>query len=864
MIYLKDILEATQGHLFAKARARRFTDLVFDSRRLDDLSQSRRYGDGPLFVAVKTGTGDGHDHAVEAVHRGATGILCQRVPDGLPPDITCVVVEDTRRALLDWAHYILRKHGTRVIAVTGSSGKTVTKEAIASVLNARFSVFRNYGSYSGRYGLPIALGRLEPSHRTAVLELAADSIDEIRDLARLTQPRIGVVTTINTAHVDNLGSIEAIEREKGHLVEALPSSGWAVLNRDDPRVWRMRDRTSAQVISYGFDPRADYVASKAQYTESGLSFHVSSLATTGLDAADFQSQQISLHLMGRHHIYAALAALAVAQIHGIPIHDIVAALGEFQPLPGRLHLIPGQHHVTLLDDSYDAQLACTLAALDAQKDHFPTRRRIAVLGGLRGGQDTRDAYQQIGEHAARTADVLVLKGEQTDTLRQAALAAGMVASQVFETFTNHEAIRYLARITGPDDVVLIKGAREARMEEITRALMMHPEHAPALLVRQEEAYRHVHLALPQRPTWIEVDLEAIAHNLRQVHRTIGEQTDVMVVLKADGYGHGAMRIARTVLNNGARMLGVACLSEAVALRRGGIEAPILVLGYTPAWQALEAVLEEITVTAFDLETLRALSRSAGEVGRTATVHIKVDTGMGRLGLLPEDVLPVLRKAIVLPNLVVEGIFTHFSVADASDQAYTRAQLDRFTAVLRQAQESGIEIPVVHAANSAAILTMPEARFGLVRLGIALYGLAPSPETPLPDGFRPALSFKTRIAQVKALPPGSFVSYGNAYQTEGYERIAVIPVGYADGFRRAPRHWGEVLVRGQRAAIVGRVCMDQTMINVSHIPDARQGDQVVLIGQQGGAVITVDEVAQRLGTINYEVVSEILARVPRIS
>jgi alanine racemase len=318
------------------------------------------------------------------------------------------------------------------------------------------------------------------------------------------------------------------------------------------------------------------------------------------------------------------------------------------------------------------------------------------------------------------------------------------------------------------------------------------------------------------------------------------------------------------MNNGARMLGVACLSEGVLLRRAEIDAPILALGYTPAWQARDAVLNEITATVFDLDTTRAFSRAAGEVGQTARVHVKVDTGMGRLGLLPDQVLPFLRQAVLLPHLEIEGILTHFSVADEADKSYTRWQLDRFAAVLAQVREAGIHVPLAHAANSAALLTLPEARFDMVRLGIALYGLAPSPDTPLPPGFRPALSFKTRVAQVKALSPGSAVSYGNTYRTQGKETIAAIPVGYADGFRRAPAHWGHVLVRGQRAPIVGRVCMDQTMIDVTHIPGVRQGDEVVLIGQQGTESITVEQVAERLGTINYEVVSEILARVPRVS
>jgi alanine racemase len=769
------------------------------------------------------------------------------------------VVRDTRQALLDWAQFILHKYGTRVIAVTGSSGKTVTKEAIAAVLGTRVSVFRNYGSYSGRYGLPIALGRLQPLHRIAVLELAADTIDEISDLARLTQPSVGVVTTINEAHIDTLGSLDAIEREKSRLIDALPEHGIAVLNRDDPRVWRMRTQTSAEIISYGLDPGADYVAQNVQCTESGLRFDVSYHA----DGTE-HSCPCTLCLFGRHHIYAALAAIAVGRAHGVPVSEITEALGELHPVPGRLNTIAGLNDTILLDDSYDAELACTLAALDALSEHFCGRRRVAVLGSLRSQTNSADACRRIGVRAAQVADQLVLKGEHTQAIRQAALSEGMDRARIYESFTNLGVVRYLAQSTGPGDSVLVKGARGERMEEITRGLMRYPERAPALLVRQESVFRHVQLSLPQRPTWLEVDLEAIAHNLRQVRDLVGDGVAVMVVLKADGYGHGAERVARTAVNNGARMLGVACLSEGVALRRSGIESPILVLGYTPAWQAREAVLNDITVTVFDLETVRAFDRVAGGVGQVAKVHIKVDTGMGRLGLLPDDVLPVLQQATSMSNLLVEGLFTHFSVADEADKSYTRTQIARFKRVLQSAAKEGVTIPLVHASNSAAILTLPEARFDMVRLGIALYGLPPSKATLLPENFRPALSFKTRIAQVKTLPPGSFVSYGNTYQTQGYERIAVIPVGYADGFRRAPSHWGEVLVRGQRASIVGRVCMDQTMINVSNIPDVRQGDEVVLIGRQGEAVITVSEVAERLGTINYEVISEILARVPRIS
>ncbi len=307
---------------------------------------------------------------------------------------------------------------------------------------------------------------------------------------------------------------------------------------------------------------------------------------------------------------------------------------------------------------------------------------------------------------------------------------------------------------------------------------------------------------------------------------------------------------------------MASINEGLDLRKAGVSAPILVLGFTPAWQARELVLNGLTATVFDMDVARALNRAAGQLDSQVRVHIKVDTGMGRLGLLPDDVVPFALALGSLSHLVMEGIFTHFSVADA-DLVYTRGQVDCFGQVLDALSSVGVEFSLAHAANSAAILSLPESHFRMVRLGLAMYGLHPSPQLPCPADFRPALSFKTQVAQVKTLPPGSFVSYGNTYQTTGEQRIAVIPVGYADGFRRAPRHWGQVLVRGQRVPIVGRVCMDQTMIDVTTVPDVRQGDEVVLIGEQGGERITAESVAERLGTINYEVVSEILARVPRV-
>jgi alanine racemase len=266
---------------------------------------------------------------------------------------------------------------------------------------------------------------------------------------------------------------------------------------------------------------------------------------------------------------------------------------------------------------------------------------------------------------------------------------------------------------------------------------------------------------------------------------------------------------------------------------------------------------------YSLEVAKHLSRAARLQGdRAARVHIKVDTGMARLGVAPAEAWLLVEQIASLPNLEIEGIFTHLATADSADPSYARQQLRRFEEVLAELARHDVRPRYVHAANSAALLTLPEARYNLVRAGIALYGLRPSGDVGCPPDFRSALSFKTQVAQVKHLPPGSCVSYGCTFRTARPSQIAVIPVGYGDGFRRTPANGGCVLVRGQRAPIVGVVCMDMCMIDVTEIPGVRQGDEVVIVGEQGGDRITVDELARNFGTINYEVVTQILPRVPR--
>jgi alanine racemase len=291
--------------------------------------------------------------------------------------------------------------------------------------------------------------------------------------------------------------------------------------------------------------------------------------------------------------------------------------------------------------------------------------------------------------------------------------------------------------------------------------------------------------------------------------------------------------------------------------------PRLVVGWTPGWLAESAIQNGVACTLCDLETAGEFARAAQAIGGLARVHVKVDTGMHRLGFMPDEAAEAIAKIASLDGLILEGVFTHYAKADEADPAYTYGQFEKFKRVLDEVEARGIHVPIRHCANSPTILRFPEMHLDMVRPGIILHGLDPSDDVFCPSDFKPVMTLKTLIASVKVLPPGSLVSYGGTYRTQGYERIAVIPIGYADGFRRKPNNWGEVLVHGQRAPIVGRVCMDQCMINVTHIPEVQLGDEVVLIGAQGNDRMRAEDVAVKLGTNNYETTSMVMARVPRV-
>ena len=363
-------------------------------------------------------------------------------------------------------------------------------------------------------------------------------------------------------------------------------------------------------------------------------------------------------------------------------------------------------------------------------------------------------------------------------------------------------------------------------------------------------------------SWVEVDLDNFIGNLKEIKRLIGPHVDFMQAVKADAYGHGAIEISNVALKNGARMLGVANADEGVQLRVSGIEAPIVILGPSTESEIEEIIKYNLTPSVSDLTFARKLQKAVKKAGSTISVHIEVDTGMGRGGTMHSEALQLIRDVLALPDITLEGIFTHLASSEITIP-YNDQQWQLFSNLLTELEARNIKIPIRHMDNSGAILNYPQFNLDMVRPGIMTYGIYPSPATEAKARLAPVMSFKTTIVLIKDFPPGYGIGYNSTYITKEKTRIATIPVGYGDGYGIVLSNQGEALINGKRAPIVGRISMDLCTIDVTNIPDCAVGDEVVLLGKQGNEYISANEIAAKAKTISYEVLCALGKRAPRI-
>ncbi len=366
------------------------------------------------------------------------------------------------------------------------------------------------------------------------------------------------------------------------------------------------------------------------------------------------------------------------------------------------------------------------------------------------------------------------------------------------------------------------------------------------------------------PIKAEINLKTFKENLQEIRRIVKPEAKIIAVVKANAYGHGIVKMANSALEFGADLLAVARTTEAIQLRKNDIYSPILVLGYSTEDEIIPLIMNNIAFTVYDYESAEIINAYAKKFNRQAVIHIKIDTGMSRLGFVSKiSTVEKIKRIIDLSNIFLEGIYTHFADADNYDKNYTLMQLRQFNDFLTLLKKNSIYIPIIHAANSAAVIDHPEAHFNAVRPGIAMYGIYPSEFVNKNKlNLTPIMTLKAQVAQVRVITKGTKVGYGCRFTADRNMKIATLPIGYADGFTRMLKN-GNVIIDGIKAPIIGTICMDQCMVSVDHIPNVKRGDEVVIIGKQKECIITLEDIAAKLGTINYEVACMVSFRIPRI-
>ncbi len=779
---------------------------------------------------------NGNDFALDALRNGIKAavvsdpvVFDQEIPVGA----TIIETTDSLLSLQELAAEYRKSFTIPVIGITGSNGKTLVKEMLASIMCLDRRTYRSPLSYNTQIGAALGLLGMRREHEIAIIEAGISLPGEMERLERMIKPDYGILTVISKAHIGGLGTLQKTFQQKKELFKSLGPSSFLVLNADDEISMRLKNETRARVVSFGFSEIADVRALNwREHPEKGSTF---------LMKLFDEEVEINLFAPGRFNILNALAASAAARMMNVGHEFIKRGLAEFRPSPMRLEIHTTVTGVTLINDTYNSDPASIRGALDVLSKIGAGRRKIAIVSEMLDlGLHSSEEHLAVGQEVAKVnVDYLITVGENAALIGRAALQGGIARDRISNVRTYDEAARELEKIMNSGDVVLFKGSRWFRLERLAKELVGSIG-----------------------PTRLTVDLDAIASNIKAIRSMAGPGVELMSVVKSFGYGNDSIRTSRVALDNGVTYLAVAFPDEGASLRENRVDAPILVFNVLPE-QVDKVVRYGLSAVVASEELAESLNCAASSSNRIKT-HIKIDTGMGRSGIWHECADEFVKYVSTMPNLDVEGIMTHFSSADdPQSDFYTLEQVKAFDDLIARLESAGHKFRYIHAANTSALVRFPQTRYNMVRPGLAIYGMYPSDAVRNLIDLEQVITFTTKISQIKEHPPGRCISYNRRFVTCRDSRIATLNVGYNDGYPRFQSNIGEVLVKGHRASVVGTVCMDTMMIDVSEIPDASVGDEVVLIGRQGSEEILADEIARNGSTINYEIVCKISPRVTRI-
>ncbi len=812
---LNAIARAAGGELIARAADPIITSLMIDSRKATVVSDA-------LFIALKGPNHDGHTYVADLMARGTRNFMvAKNAGIEAREGVNLILVEDTLLALQRVAAWHRSQFNFPVIGITGSNGKTVVKEWLFTALNEDEYIVRSPGSWNSQVGVPLSVWGMSTEHTLGLFEAGISQPGEMQRLAPIIAPTIGIFTNIGPAHGEHFPEGD---RQKAQEKAKLFAHSAAVVHCRDHTIVRealIAECPSVRSIDWSREENAFVRLVRAERRSS---------TTALLIEVNDERHELLLPFTDEASTENAMHVITALLHLGRTIPHIRARIALLKPVDMRMRMTAGRSSSVIIDDSYSNDLASLSIALDHLVRMGGGRRRIAVISDI----------EESGESGAPLYTHMAQLLQRANVAQVIAVGDALIAHK--ELFPGHtsffqrteELIRNVPIENLTDAAVLIKGARSFGLERVV-------EHW------QERTHG----------TELRIDLEALRHNLNHYRALLGPQVKVMAMVKAFGYGSGAVELARLFEHERVHYLGVAYADEGVELRQQGIRLPILVMNPEPVpFDVLHRFQLETEV--FDLDTLNTAIAYARHSPDQPPVHIKLDTGMHRLGFMAEQVPALLVSLKEAGALRIGSILSHLAASeDPAQDAFTREQLATFNALCDRIDAALGYRPLRHIANSAGASRFPEARSGMVRLGIGLHGVGANKQET--EALRPVATLRTVIAQVKDIPKGDSVGYGRRFIAQDDMRIAVLPIGYADGLsRRLSNSAGKCWIAGKAAPFVGSICMDMCMVDVTGIP-CSAGQEAILFGDEH----PIQDYARDLGTIPYEALTSISSRVRRV-
>lgn len=802
-------------------------------------THSARIRSGAAFFALAGSRVDGHDFVPAAAENGAivAVVARERLDDRiLACGIPVMAVDDPLRSLQRLAAWWRRSLSTRFIALVGSIGKTITKDCLVDLLSSREPVYGTPGSYNSQLGVPLAVLECPQEATTAVIELAVSDPGEMAHLARIVQPDHVILTNVGTRWRYRFTGREQQVEELLSVAGGLPDDGWVLLGQDDQDLRAAAKRFTNHVAVQGA-PDGDVAL--PQYVRRSVNGPEPSVVEVSFP--DGSSATVSLRTPSEEILADVELAASAAWLLGVDSTAVARTLQEYTPPATRMEIWRSPTGVTLIRDvATPDPIAVSSAVRTAKRLANARGRTIVVLNQVSQHWDPDAATDLAHALVTEQADeVFGISSSAPEAV--AAVIDKLHGSLPARLFGSTDELRtHLIEHLRPSDVCLVQSAPDALIDELSSSL-----------------------AEVMAPTRLYFDLSALKENVTTFRRLAGPGVRIMAVVKALAYGTDAVAASLGLQDSGVDALGVSSADEGVELRGTGTNLPILVMLGTGG-EVGKMVRYRLTPCLYSLPVAEAVIRAAEDAAQPIGVHIEVDTGMHRTGLSPDEAVDLLRQLAELDSVRVEGIMTHFASADdPSEDDFSRSQLERLELVLDEVRALGLD-PIVHAAATAAAIRFPAARYDMIRFGLGLFGLHPSPATAREATLTPVVSLVSRIVQVVDVPPGERVGYGGEYTAppEG-GRVGVVPAGYHDCVPRAFSNHGYVIVGGVRCRIVGRVSMDSMSVDLSGCPEATVGSDVLIYGRLGDWEVPLEEVSEAIGTIPYEVMARVGPRVQRI-